>query len=625
MLKRIYICILEIWKSFLLFYDNSIIGLTISKICNGAQKKMSDSIIMTRFRNKFSGMKFFKNSFLSKIISFPFWLSKSVYDKFTNKIENIKNRSAVLHFLNNFSLVPVSCYGEALTSFGTGCLISSFIFGAGSGAVILSLTFIIAGLILCLNKASLKNTFSHSALFGFAAKILFLAPPAYDEKKLVPKGKKLLWSLPFIAGIISAFIGLKFVLLGALAGVFIVLVLWKTIIGVYLVVATCAILPTMALVGLVGLCFVSYILHLAFGKSTKYRLTPFTLLIAAFLFLTGLSAFTSVSPKSSIMAFLVYGAFTLFAPVISNTVTDKKTWQSLVAVFCVSAFFVAFYGVLQNFFLEQTTQSWVDSDMFEDIKTRVYSTLDNPNVLGQYLILAIPLTFACMIKGKGVLSKIVYAGIFLTCTACLLFTWSRAAWVGVVLALVIMLIKKDHRFLAVCVVGIILLPAVLPQSIMARLTSIGNTGDSSTSYRISVWMASINMAKDYFLTGVGLGSDAFATMYKGYALGGASFALHAHNFYLQWIADMGIGGLVVYILIILTAYKCISRIGKGNSLMNIVSYGVAGSLVGYLFQGMAETMWYNYHMILIFWIFMAFAETASNITDREKKEVCRND
>ena len=196
---------------------------------------------------------------------------------------------------------------------------------------------------------------------------------------------------------------------------------------------------------------------------------------------------------------------------------------------------------------------------------------------------------------------------------------------GVVLALVIMLIKKDHRFLALCVVGIILLPAVLPQSIMARLTSIGNTGDSSTSYRISVWMASINMAQDYFLTGVGLGSDAFATMYKGYALGGASFALHAHNFYLQWIADMGIGGLVVYILIILTAYKCISRIGKGNSLMNIVSYGIAGSLVGYLFQGMAETMWYNYHMILIFWIFMAFAETASHITDREKKEVCRND
>ncbi len=625
MLKRIYICILEIWKSFLSFYDNSAVGSTISKIYSRTQKKMFESSILTYFRNKFSGMGFFGSSFLSKLISLPFWLSKSVYSKFSDKIESIKSKSAILHFLNNFSLVPVSCYGEVLASFGTGCLIASLVFGAGLGAAILSLAFILSGLVLCLNKASLKNTFSHSILLGFISRVLFLDPPAYDERTIVPKSRKLLWCLPLIAGIISTFAGLKFVLLGALAGIFIVLILWKTIIGVYLIVATCAILPTMALVGLVGLCFVSYILHLALGKSTRYRITPFTLLIAAFLFLTALSAFTSVSQKSSIMTFLVYAAFTLLAPVISNTVKSKKTWQSLVAVFCVSAFFVAFYGVLQNFFLEQTTQSWVDSEMFEDIKTRVYSTLDNPNVLGQYLILAIPLTFACMLKGKGFLSKVVYAGIFLTCTACLLFTWSRAAWVGVVLALVIMLIKKDHRFLALCVVGIVLLPAVLPQSIMARLTSIGNTGDSSTSYRISVWIASINMAKDYFLTGVGLGSDAFATMYRGYALGGASFALHAHNFYLQWIADMGIGGLIVYFLIILTAYKCISRIGKGNSLMNIVSYAVAGSLVGYLFQGMAETMWYNYHMILIFWIFMAFVETASHMMDKEQKEVFPHD
>jgi len=102
----------------------------------------------------------------------------------------------------------------------------------------------------------------------------------------------------------------------------------------------------------------------------------------------------------------------------------------------------------------------------------------------------------------------------------------------------IMLLKKDKRFLAVLIAGLILMPMLLPDTILNRLTSIGNTSDTSTSYRIAVWTASINMIKDNYLTGIGLGSDAFGQMYQNYAISGASFALHAHNFYLQWILTM---------------------------------------------------------------------------------------
>ena len=87
------------------------------------------------------------------------------------------------------------------------------------------------------------------------------------------------------------------------------------------------------------------------------------------------------------------------------------------------------------------------------------------------------------------------------------------------------------------------MPFVLPQSILERLISIGNIGDSSTAYRVSVWIASARMARDFWMSGVGFGSDAFAAVYSGYALNGAGFALHSHNFYIQLVVDMGIGGL----------------------------------------------------------------------------------
>ena len=75
---------------------------------------------------------------------------------------------------------------------------------------------------------------------------------------------------------------------------------------------------------------------------------------------------------------------------IVNTVRTRSDWTAMVVLFVLAAALVALYGVYQNFFMTSTTQSWVDEKMFTDIKTRVYSTLDNPNVLGEYLIMLMP-------------------------------------------------------------------------------------------------------------------------------------------------------------------------------------------------------------------------------------------
>jgi len=618
-LNRLYICILTICKALVRFYDNSFIGRAVGAVCSFFEKRCKQSPILTWFRDSFSNSSVFAKSIFAKAVCLPFDILRGFYSKTGAKIEQAKKTSQALRFLRSWYHVAVCDYALLALCFGLGALVWFAVTDAIFSLMgILSVVFVVFGLIGLFVPSSVKNTFFGSFLVRLVLKILFIDIPEYDTTIIRASHKKTIAILFVLVGFASAYAGLAYVLF-ALAGVISVIAIMRnTLVGIYLLVATCAILPTMALVALVCLTLLSYAINLAFSKKASYRITPFTILVAVFFFLCAFASFTSVTPKSSIMTLMVYVVFTLSAMLISNTVKTKKVWQSLIAVFAISAFFVSAYGVIQNFFLEQTTQSWVDTEMFEDIKTRVYSTLDNPNVLGQFLILSIPLTFACMLRVKGLFAKTVYAAIMLTSVACLFFTWSRAAWVGVFLALVIMLIKLDRRFVALCVVGAVLLPFVLPQSILSRLTSIGNTGDSSTSYRISVWTASIYMVRDFFFTGVGLGSDAFATMYKSYALGGASFALHAHNFYLQWIADMGIGGLYVYALIILTAYKCISKAGKGKSLTNYVCYAVAGSLVGYLFQGIAETMWYNYHMILIFWIFMAFIETAAHINTTAK-------
>ena len=54
-----------------------------------------------------------------------------------------------------------------------------------------------------------------------------------------------------------------------------------------------------------------------------------------------------------------------------------------------------------------------------------------------------------------------------------------------------------------------MLPFVLPETIINRFLSIGNMADSSTSYRVYIWLGTIAMLKDYWFCGIGPGAAAF--------------------------------------------------------------------------------------------------------------------
>ena len=397
----------------------------------------------------------------------------------------------------------------------------------------------------------------------------------------------------------------------------VVVIFKNTLLGIYLTVFLAPIVPTMVCVGLSGLCAVSFILNMKKNKS--YTITAIGTMLIAFVGLAAISTLTSIHRTKSMQILMLYIAFAVFYFVTVNTVRTKQQWYNLVMFFVLSGAAVALFGVYQNFVLETTAQSsWVDTEMFSEIGVRVYSTLDNPNVLGQFLVLVIPVAFAMLVSEKKALSKIV---LFLSCVimgACLIFTWSRAGWVAIVLALGFFVVMKDRRWSTLVIVALLIMPFVLPQNILSRITSIGNMKDSSTAYRVSVWIASLRIAADYWLGGIGLGSGAFERMYQNYALNGAGFALHSHNFYIQLVVEMGVLGLIVFFAIIFLAYKQIICIKDKKSLNYNVSLAIGGALLGYLFQGMAENLWYNYRMVLIFFICLAVLQSSTIISKGEE-------
>ena len=157
--------------------------------------------------------------------------------------------------------------------------------------------------------------------------------------------------------------------------------------------------------------------------------------------------------------------------------------------------------------------------MFSDISGRVVSTFENPNVLAEYLIMILPIAAAGFLTSKNTSQKLSFLMIGGILGACLIFTWSRGAWLATLLGLGICALLRLRRHPGWIVCALLLLPClllVLPSAVTERFLSIFNAADSTVLYRFDIWRASLSMLRDHLFTGIGVGSDAFASVLSSY-------------------------------------------------------------------------------------------------------------
>ena len=139
-------------------------------------------------------------------------------------------------------------------------------------------------------------------------------------------------------------------------------------------------------------------------------------------------------------------------------------------------------------------------------------------------------------------------------------------------------------------------------------------GDSSTSYRVYIWMGTILMLKDYWFSGIGLGITSFNKVYPIYSYNGVP-APHSHNLYLQIIVEHGIVGLIIFAYIMYYFYK--ETIVSACKNRNLVLVGIISAISGFMLQGMTDYTWYNYRVILIFWMVLAFGVSLARLNKEE--------
>lgn len=378
-------------------------------------------------------------------------------------------------------------------------------------------------------------------------------------------------------------------------------------------VAFAALLPTMVVAGLGAVAVCSLMLKLVRDRQRELTYSPINKYVMLYCVVYAVGTVASVTPRASLPVGLLTVFFTLFALVPLNSVDSRGQLERMVKLVVLGGVLVSLYGIAQYVFgFGYQSDAWVDESMFTGIGFRVTATLENPNMLGQYLVLMIPLGGACLLNAKEKKERWFWLGCCGVMCVCMLLTFSRGAWLALLCAGLLFAVFINPKLLMAAPFGLVALYFVLPDTIIQRFTSIGNLADRSTSYRVSIWLGSLRMLKDYWLCGVGPGDAAFNTVYPTYAYD-EIVTPHSHNLLLQITTDAGVCALVIFCVILLCYFRwlCVAlhrtKTGKGRLLQIAFLSGVAGFMV----QAMTDFSFYNYRVMFMFWVYLALGMVAA--------------
>ncbi|MCX7715297.1 MAG: O-antigen ligase family protein [Clostridia bacterium] len=556
-----------------------------------------ESVTYKIFHLPFSFMNFLKNTAGD-------WAKKSISESFV-----ISLCKTVLH---NMLALNTRFLGTMLLAAAAARMLSKLLlYHAVSGKFVLIGGFL--SFLLCLTNFNFTSFLEHSALVGVVQKLFKLNVRFDFYKERATHGKIRLAAAIFI-GAASGILIHKSVLL-AMAfplAIFVLFVtLYAPIAGIYLAVFSAPFVPTMALAALCLLTLFSLLIKSVTTSYFRWRFDAMGVGIIFLLLLFFASSLASFSPSGSLMVWSMYFVFMTFYFVIINTVKTKKQLFGLLKAFAIGGAFVAFYGILQYVFGWNTKNAWIDTAMFEDATMRVYSTLENPNVLGEYLLLVLPISagFLFFYKERETwLAKAVFGIITAMIFVCLILTQSRGCWLGFILGTVIFITFVNGRLWGLVPVILCILPLAVPQTIVHRLMSIGNMSDSSTSYRVYIWLGTISMLKDFWIGGIGMGEKAFNCVYPFYSYN-TIVAPHSHNLFLQFMTESGIAALLAFIVLMVIFVKKMIvsyHYGKKNDASSIMSIAFISGVSAFLLQSLFDYTFYNYRVMAMFFMFLAF-------------------
>ncbi|MEB3172475.1 MAG: IctB family putative bicarbonate transporter [Cyanobacteriota bacterium] len=337
---------------------------------------------------------------------------------------------------------------------------------------------------------------------------------------------------------------------------------------------------------------------------------------------TGFSPVPLAAFKGLLKLISYLGVYALLRELLAK---QPRWWDRLVAALLCGSLATSVIGIRQLFGNTEELARWADPNSVADGTIRIYGTLENPNLLGGFLLAVLPLAVAALLRWQPPLQRLFAASSLAAGLIALVLTYSRGAWMGLVASLaviVLLLALRQTRSwpplwrrlfpLLLLLLGsaalVLLVTQVEPLRVRV-LSLVAGREDSSNNFRINVWLAALKMVEARPWLGIGPGNEAFNLIYPLFQQPKFN-ALSAYSIPLEIAVEAGIPGLIVLLGLVITAVRTGLRQLKGDGPLVLPAVASLAMVAGLGVQGLTDTIFFRPEVQLIGWFALAVLSAA---------------
>ncbi|MCX7920987.1 MAG: O-antigen ligase family protein [Clostridia bacterium] len=362
-------------------------------------------------------------------------------------------------------------------------------------------------------------------------------------------------------------------------------------------------------------------------KQDAYRWTP---LEVPLVFFMGIATFLMIinSPDISIgiEGLRVVIEYVLWYFIIVQLLKTPAGARRMLYILVFIGTGLALHGVFQYLTGAEMPANWVDQ-MEQGVRTRAFSIVGSPNILGSLMVLLIPLSISFIYSEEKKFKKGLFALIALTMIACLVVTLSRGAWIGFAVAILIFFLMKDKRLIVPIILLMVLVLVFVP-SVASRITymlSPEYIASSLKGGRLVRWGIGLQMLLENLWFGVGLGRFGGAVAMNNKNLFPNTF--YMDNYFLKTAVEMGLIGLTAFFLLIYNVVIWSLRTIRNlhNTLHKSLAQGAFAGMCGVIVHNFFENVFEVPMMVTYFWVLAAaimFLGYVNTRNTRKGSEAC---
>jgi len=332
----------------------------------------------------------------------------------------------------------------------------------------------------------------------------------------------------------------------------------------------------------------------------------------------------------------------LFGFYVGRYFLDVRILKRIVIILIVTSFFISIYGIKQFLLPSALDYRLIDLSTASPVTymmgghIRAFSTLSGPFHLGIFLTCII-LLLTVLLQHKPE-NKIIYLFLLLPLLVALILTVTKSNWLGLAIGIIfsiflksLKLLRFTFRILLVLLLflGIVILLMNITnsipvfQTINTGIQALINPLEAPTMlFRLNLWKETI-LPLISLSPWLGYGTGSAGEGLSNYFIDTGSIFVVAHNIFLKVQFELGLVGLLFFLLVLATTFFQILKIRKklNDQFLLIICDWTLSFFVAIMVAGMVGSILDAYPINLLFWILVGVSTVLKKLDNIDNSNI----